>query len=168
MPARLLIMLAVVVGGCDRLAPSRVAVSPDTASGEVAFELAGAGGAALMVPLRINGRGPFDFILDTGATVTCVDERLATALALPDVPGGIGIGAGVGGQGALRLVAMDSLTLGSATAYDLHACVVDLEHLAGLDLDVDGLVGLNFLREFHVTLDFERNVLTLADPARVD
>ncbi|HEX6133363.1 MAG TPA: retropepsin-like aspartic protease [Longimicrobiales bacterium] len=164
MPFVVLLLIAGVLGGCDRFSPSRVEVAADTSRGEIAFELAGTGGAALMVPLRINGRGPFDFILDTGATITCVDESLAIELALPEVRGGIGVGAGVGGRGALRLVTLDSLTLGHATAFELDACVVDLEHLAGLDLDVDGLVGLNFLRQFHVTLDFERNVLELAEP----
>lgn len=165
MPA-LLFLALFLVGACNNLEPSRVEVSPDSAAGDIAFELAGAGGAALVVPLRINGRGPYEFILDTGATVTCVAEALAADLSLPDVPGGIGYGAGVGSQGALRLVTIDSLTIGGARAFDINACVVDLQHLAGLDLEIDGLLGLNFLRQFHVVLDFERNVLRLEDPAR--
>jgi hypothetical protein len=33
-----------------------------------------------------------------------------------------------------------------------------------MGLDLDGLIGLNVLREFRVTLDFERNIVTLQEP----
>jgi predicted aspartyl protease len=149
---------------CDRMAPARVDFPADSAAGEVAFELAGPGGAALLVPVHINGRGPYQFVLDTGATITCVDEGLAASLALPEVSGVIGTASGVGGQGGVQLVSLDSLRMGAVAVHELHACVVSLEHLGGMGLDLDGLVGLNVLTEFHVTLDFERNILTLAEP----
>ena len=39
---------------------------------------------------------------------------------------------------------------------------VDLRHLQDLPgFDVDGLLGLNLLKSFRVTLDFERQVLRL-------
>jgi hypothetical protein len=39
--------------------------------------------------------------------------------------------------------------------------VLNLENLKGIGLEPDGLVGLNVLKEFRVTLDFERNVVRL-------
>lgn len=149
---------------CADMAPDRVEVAPDSAAGEVAFELAGPGGAALVVPVHINGRGPYQFVLDTGATVTCVDDELAASLTLPEVRGVVGSAAGVGGAGSLRLVSVDSLSMGGVRAHELEACVIDLQHLSGVGLDLDGLIGLNFLMEFRVTLDFERNIVTLEKP----
>jgi predicted aspartyl protease len=149
---------------CVDMAPDRVEIPADSAAGEIAFELAGPGGAALLVPVHINGAGPFRFVFDTGATVTCVDDELATTLALPEVRGVMGTAAGVGGQGGVRLVALDSLRMGAVGVHELQACVVDLEHLGGMGLDLDGLIGLNVLREFRVTLDFERNIITLGEP----
>ena len=146
-----------LVGG---LGPPPSEVRP----GEVAFELAGPGGAALVVPVRINGTGPYDFVLDTGATVTSVDPQLAERLALPDVTGTIGYGGGIGGAGQVRLVEIDSLEVGTARATDLTGAVVDLAGVRSAGLDVDGLVGLNFLRSYRVTLDFERNALRLDAP----
>ena len=155
------VMLMLVLPGCNDRGPSRVEVAADSAQGEIAFELQGPGGVALMVPVHVNGSGPFDFILDTGATVTCVDRSIARDLSLRDVPGAVGTGAGVGSEGRLQLVEIDSLRIGGAIAFDLQGCVVDLQHLESMDLDVDGLVGLNFLSEFHVTLDFDRRILRL-------
>jgi predicted aspartyl protease len=163
MTARILPCL-LLLAACVDMEPSSVEVPADSAAGEIAFEMAGPGGAALMVPVRINGDGPYQFILDTGATVTCLDERLASSLALPEVRGVIGTAAGVGGQGGVRLVSVDSLSIGSVRAHDLQACVVDLEHLGGVGLELDGLIGLNVLSQFRVTLDFERNIVTLAEP----
>lgn len=149
---------------CADTGPGRVEVPADSTAGEVAFELAGPGGAALVVPVLINGRGPYPFVLDTGATVTCVDDELAAALALPEVRGVIGTAAGIGGEGGLRLVSVDSLSMGGVRAHELEACVIDLEHLSGMGLELDGLIGLNVLKEFRVTLDFERNIVTLEKP----
>lgn len=153
-----------LLAACTDMSPQRVEVTADSAAGEIAFELAGPGGAALVVPVRINGEGPYDFVLDTGATVTCLDDQLASALDLREVRGVIGTAAGVGGAGGVSLVSVDSLSIGGVRAFELEACVIDLEHLSGVGLELDGLIGLNVLSEFRVTLDFQQNILTLEQP----
>ena len=40
-------------------------------------------GRLLIVPVRIDGTGPYPFLLDTGATRSLVDEALADRLRLP-------------------------------------------------------------------------------------
>lgn len=159
-----LLLCIFLLPGCSDMSPDRVEITADSAAGEVDFEMAGPGGAALIVPVHINGSGPFDFVLDTGATITCVDEQLSAQLSLPAVRGVIGTAAGVGGQGELSLVEIDSLSMGGVSAHGLEACVINLEHLSGMGLELDGLIGLNVLREFRVTLDFERSIVTLEDP----
>lgn len=153
---------AALAAACQQApTPARVEPPPDSTAGEVAFELAGPGGAALVVPVHLNGQGPFDFVLDTGATLTCVDQEVARRLGLPEARGMRGVGAGAGGAGQMRLVTLDSLRVGAARAEELTACALDLEHTARVGLEIDGLLGLNFLRSFRVTLDFEREVLHL-------
>lgn len=144
--------------------PRGVTYPADPEAGEIAFRFEGPGEAALMVPVEINGAGPFAFVLDTGATLTCVDQALVDSLGLPAQRGAVGTGATVGGTGAVRLVRLDSLRLGGAAAQDLPACVLDLAHIGDVGVQVDGLLGLNFLRRFDLALDFRRNVLTLAEP----
>lgn len=159
--AALLLVAACVETGT----PDRTAVATDTGEAGVPIRLAGPGDAALLVPVRINGEGPYDFVLDTGATLTCVDRSLADSLGLPDARGQIGVGAGIGGQaGSMRLVRIDSLSVGEARAQGLTGCAVDLEQFRSLGLETRGLLGLNFLTSFHVTLDFESERLTLSEP----
>lgn len=149
--------------------PERVEVAEEGTAAEaggIDFELAGPGGAALLVPVEIDGQGPFDLILDTGATLTCLDEELAQRLELPEARGQLGVGFGLGGEGGgrMRLVEVESLTVGNATAEGLTACTVDLSSFRTAGVEAHGLLGLNFLREFRVTLDFEAERLRLERP----
>jgi predicted aspartyl protease len=145
--------------------PSRVQAPADADAGEVPLRSVGSNGAALVVPVHINGQGPFDLVLDTGATFTCVTHAVAEQLALPDERGAIGFGAGVQSSGRVRIVRLDSVRVGSAVAQAMSGCVLDLSSLEAIGTSVDGLLGLNFLRSFDVRLDFTRDVLTLTAPA---
>ena len=114
-----------------------------------------------MVPVYVNGAGPFPFVLDTGATLTCVDEALVTELKLPDVRGGIAIGGTVRGLGQMRLVALESVALGEATVSNLQGCALDLAPMQKAGLDVKGLLGLNFLKAYRLTVDFGSSTVRL-------
>jgi predicted aspartyl protease len=151
------------VAGCEAVETAGdVEIVGEAAETGISFELAGPGGAALMVPVYVNGEGPYGFVLDTGATMTCIERGLAARLGLEEVRGQVGIGVGIGEDpGALRLVRMDSVRVGAAMATDLTGCALELEQFRALGLEVEGLLGLNFLREFRVTLDFRSERLTL-------
>jgi predicted aspartyl protease len=131
----------------------------------VPFRLAGPGGAALVVPVHVNGEGPFDLILDTGATFTCADTSLVRELALPERRLAVGTAVGIGGAGRVRLHAVDSLRVGAASAGRGSVCALDLGALRVVGPGVRGLLGLDFLKRFRVTIDFERRVLQLTRPA---
>lgn len=152
--------LFVLLAACEVGAPARVQAPADSASGEVAFTLAGPNDAAMVVPVRINGREPVDFIVDTGATLTCIDVSLARELGLPEeeVVGGIALG--VAAVGRMETVRMDTLRVGASAAFDISACRLDLAHLRQA-FGAQGLLGLNFLKSFDVAIDFERNIMTL-------
>jgi predicted aspartyl protease len=163
-PRLRLACLAMIACGCGPAAPAHVEAPPDSAAGEVGFEWAGTNDAALVVPVYIDGQGPYSFVLDTGATLTCVEQDVAAELSLREASGQIGFSAGIGGSGRIRLVSADSVRVGSATAEDLPLCALDLSSMERVGMELDGLLGLNFLRPFHISIDFEREVLTLRQP----
>lgn len=164
LPLSVAVLVVLSLMACRYDEPARVAVPADSAAGAISFELAGAGEAALVVPVYLNGEGPHQFVLDTGATLTCVNEALADSLDLPGRQSRFGIGAGVGSAGNVQLVGVDSLRVGKTEAFDMTACALDLSQLEQAGLEVDGLLGLNFLKSFRVTLDFSRNILHLQQP----
>jgi predicted aspartyl protease len=152
----------VFVAACQPLADPQTAVP--LGEGEVRFTMAGRGEAAVLVPVYLNGQGPYDFLLDTGATLTCVNQRLAEELDLPPMRGVIGVGATVGTSGQVNLLRVDRIAVGEAAATDVTVCAIDLGSIRDVGLEVDGLLGLNVLKEYHVTLDFRNQVLSLSEP----
>lgn len=161
-PLSLVAILSLTAAACVQTAGAPSAADI-TGTGEVPFTLAGTGGAAILVPVQINGTGPYQFILDTGATLTCVDQELATRLQLPEPVGMIGHGATVSETGTVGLHRINTLVVGGATASQLTACALDLQRMRQVGLRADGLLGLNFLKSFKVSLDFDRKVLTLSE-----
>jgi predicted aspartyl protease len=146
------------------------AVSPgspsETVPGEVKFKLAGPNEAAMIVPVKINGKGPYDFVLDTGATFTCVDQNLAEELKLPNWSGPLGTVVITGGDGQIGFVKIDMLEVGdTAKASELVACKLDISRMQPPGFGIKGLVGLNFLKNYRVAIDFERTSLRLEKPA---
>lgn len=163
----LLPLLLPAVACVDAGAPERAEVSTEDGEAGVPIRFAGPGDAALLVPVRINGEGPYDFVLDTGATLTCVDGDLADSLQLPEARGRIGIGTGIGGpSGSMRMIRIDSVSVGDARAEALTGCALDLGQFREMGLEVRGLLGLNFLTSFRIVLDFEAERLTLGDQRR--
>ena len=79
---------------------------------EVPFRLAGAAQPLILVPTSVNGRGPFDFILDTGAGTSLVSLDLARQQGIPTEQ--MKEGTGAGGKVRLALGTVESLAVGQA------------------------------------------------------
>jgi hypothetical protein len=64
----------------------------------------------------------------------------------------------------VKLVRIRSLQVGTAKATDLSGCSIDLGNIQALGVEVKGLLGLNFLKSFKLTIDFDRKILQLQKP----
>lgn len=116
-------------------------------------------GFLAVVPVQINGSGPYDFLVDTGAQITSLDPTLATALHLkPD--GTIGL-VGVDVQGARPYAHLASLKIGSYTLPDGFVAVKDQSVLRRSDSRISGALGGDVLRNFDVLLDQADSILCL-------
>ncbi len=84
-------------------------------------------GGRPVVELRINGKGPYRFVLDTGATTTVVSDALSRELSLTP-PAGVQV-ASVGGGPAPAIVVIHDLRIGNAVLEDVIAAVMPLGSL---------------------------------------
>jgi predicted aspartyl protease len=125
------------------------------------FTIAGTEAPLILVPVMVNGEGPFDFVLDTGAAATCVSERTAERLGLerrqaPSIQGG-------GGAVAAGRTRLRSLAVGAWEQRDLPAATAGFFEMLGdkVGRRLDGIVGYNFLRNYLVTIDYPASRLHL-------
>jgi len=82
-------------------------------------------------------------------------------LKLTESRGQFGVGVVVPAEGSAKLVDLKSITVGEASAKDLKACVIDFQRFQTAGLNAHGLVGLNFLKSYRVTIDFATKVINL-------
>lgn len=112
-------------------------------------------GTSVIVPVTFNGTLQANLVLDTGATITVVSRRIASKLSLSAL-GSSKVGT-VGGVITVPLTRLGSLKVGDAEVHDLVVSIHDFS----TDPRIEGLLGLDFLRRFHVSLDARRGLLTL-------
>jgi len=111
----------------------------------------------IIVPVSVNGAGPYDFALDTGCTKTIVDRKLAAGLNLPQV--GEKTVLGVLASAKLSVVQVNALSVGGARVRGGEAFSAD--HAANVTARVRGVLGEDFLRNFDVLIDYRHLVMRL-------
>ena len=121
-------------------------------------------GHLFVVTVKLNGEQDARLIVDTGASHSIVSHRLAIELGLySDTTMGIATINTVGGSVQAPLARMKSIRLAEAEVRD---SVVVIHDLPDSPAGVEGLLGLSALRQFQVTLDPTRKVLSLQPIAK--
>lgn len=118
-------------------------------------------GAVNVASVVVNGAGPFDFLVDTGAQTTTVDEQLASQLRLP-VGGTAGV-SGAATYGRRAYTQLARVEIGGHLVNDVLAVIESLAELHGADPRIRGIVGENFLTHFDLLIDNEHWALCLDD-----
>ena len=140
-------------------------LSPSSAKAK--FRLAGGSQPLILLPLHVNDRGPFDFIVDTGAGTSLLTPELAKQLNVKVV--GSKEGQSAGGKVAVSLGKADSLAVGGAKIHDVDLGIVDLAHIGKtIGAKIDGDLGYNFLKRFRITIDYRDWEIRFDDPKRVE
>ena len=113
----------------------------------------------MTVEVRVNGTGPYRFLVDSGADTSVVGLRMAQNLQLP-----LGTPVVLNGMTARNIVdrvRVNELTLGSNTIRQLQLPALREEHLGG-----DGMLGIDALAAQRLMMDFEQKTIKVED-ARV-
>jgi predicted aspartyl protease len=111
----------------------------------------------LTVAVRIDGHGPYHFVVDTGADRTILATEVADEL-------GLFRGDRVMLDGVVSAVLTDTVavrTLSSGSITCRHLVVPTLSRSL---LQADGYLGLDFLDGHRVTFDFKNHILQVSEP----
>jgi hypothetical protein len=141
------------------LAASRPSARPQAAEPvTVPFERLKTG--HMVVSVKLNGKGPYRVLFDTGAPVTVIGTNIAResgVLAKDAKQPAFGL-FGVMGQHPIRV-----LELGGLKAEKVPAIVLDHPAVAALaknDGPLDGILGYPFFARYRMTLDYQAKTLT--------
>lgn len=114
-----------------------------------------------LVQVRIDGKGPFTFVVDTGTNVAAiVSPRIVKRLGLPAA--GHRQITDLGGKETHTLdeVQLDTLSLAGTDFRAVRAAVADLPDG---DSVLDGILGFGLFRNTLLTLDYPRHRLVLSE-----
>ncbi len=110
----------------------------------------------LTTAVRINGKGPFRFVIDTGADRSVIADDVAKALRLP-------IGRDVLVQGIIRAVPARSVPVRQLGFGPVVRRNLQMPVLAHDLLKADGFLGLDAIGDNRVVFDFEKHLLRVIE-----
>jgi predicted aspartyl protease len=112
----------------------------------------------IAVPVLLNGRGPFQFVVDTGTDTSIIDSRLASSLGLR--PAGDLTLLTPAGQKTASSTFVQVVAAGDAVVRDIEVIEMKLDSVFP-GTRVKGILGQNFLQAFNVYLDYGAGTLSL-------
>lgn len=115
----------------------------------------------ISAPVMINGRGPFRFMVDTGANVSCVSQGLADKL---DLPRGRELQVHtIVGRRSRPSVMVDQLDIGTRTRRKVETPVLPMQAF-----EIDGVLGIDWLKGQRLVMGFSGNTLEITKSKRED
>jgi hypothetical protein len=115
--------------------------------------------ALIVIPVRINQAGPFDFMVDTRSQVTVIDPSLAVDLGLKP-QGKVGL-VSVASYAQASAAVLDTLEAASHVVEKPLVVVQDLGPIQAADPRIRGVLGENFLAHFDLLIDYSHKLLCL-------
>lgn len=139
--------------------PTAAPVDPEAAPATVqpdAIQLAlGETSSRLTVPVAVKRKGPYNFIIDTGAERTVVSRELASILEL--APGEPVRVTSMTGRSVVATVIVPDLQIESiGTSHAIVAPAFEAHNLGAA-----GLLGIDTLRDHQVTIDFDTGIMAV-------
>ena len=109
----------------------------------------------MTTPVFVNGAGPFNFLVDTGANRSGISSELGVMLKLP-------AGQPVPVHGIAAAVMTPTVGIEELRVGTFRLKLEDAPTFLRDDLGADGLIGLDLLHDRVVTLDFLRNSIEVS------
>ncbi len=116
-------------------------------------------GALIVIPVKVNEAGPFDFMIDTGSQTVVIDPSLASELHLKP-QGTVGL-VSVASYAQASAAVLDTLETGSRVVEKPLVVVQDLRQIQAADPRIRGVLGQSFLTHFDILIDNEHKLLCI-------
>jgi predicted aspartyl protease len=112
----------------------------------------------IVVPVMVNGRGPFMFVLDTGATSTVLTPQLVATLGLQSADDGSVTMNGATGSAIVSTAVVERIAAGDVVLERQHLPIAD-----ALVNGIDGILGVDALAAKRIMVDFTTGKIEIRD-----
>jgi len=122
----------------------------------------------VIIKLNINGKGPFNFIMDTGVGLMLItDPKLVDSINIPKKRTIKISGLGKGEDYEAYITSALNVEIPGLISYDVGAAILKTDHF-GLSnfagIAVHGLLGYEFFNNLAVKIDFSDSTITVSRP----
>jgi len=112
----------------------------------------------VMTSVKVNGKGPFRFVIDTGASRSTLAPHLAKTLGLTVPNGRRVVLNGVTGAAEVPTVVVDSIEIGALKFEQQHLPVIFTSIMG----NADGILGVAGFQDQRIDVDFKRDRVSVA------
>lgn len=154
------VLFAITLGACFAICPTARADAPVEKPVAVPFEMLIT--RHMTVRIKVNGKGPYRVIFDTGAPISLISSKVAKESGLASGGGNslFSLGSLFGGVSPTKA---KSISIGNLEAKDVPIIIMDhptVEVLASILGPIEGIVGFPFFARYRMTLDYQAKELT--------
>jgi clan AA aspartic protease (TIGR02281 family) len=111
----------------------------------------------LLAPVSVQGQ-VFEFLIDTGAAYTALSKDVVALLSIPvDPQRALVIAPAQGRTFRAPVITIQELRVGGFRIVKVAAVVLDFPQ----ELRIDGILGMNVLRRFRLTIEADTGTLVL-------
>jgi predicted aspartyl protease len=148
--------LALLASGCASLSHHTTTVPFDFVKHQI------------IVSATVNGTGPYSFLVDTGATPSVIDKKVAAAAGISVDPSRSTPVEGVGSEDVkAHAIVIPRLRVGDVEYRDMEGLVADVGRLSSrLGHPLHGILGDNFFAGKVVTIDYKAKQLRISNSSR--
>jgi len=123
------------------------------------------------VDLKVNGKGPYRFLLDTGAQGTSITPQVAREAGIPTLRRHVAKMSGAGGQSRLAYIGVvDRIELPGLSLGEVDVTILSQKIVVQMGAYGEingGILGMSTLRDVVLEIDFPRQTISLLRPGRV-
>ena len=154
-----LLVVSILASGCA--AP--LILDDDNASVVTPLEVGDEG--HIIVQATIDGHGPFRFVLDTGASISVIFDTTREQAGLASAEGTQVVIQGMVGAGTFPMMTIAELKIGSESWTNARVALLPADNSASGQ--IDGILGIDFLRRYAVGVSPRDEVVRLYPPRLV-
>ena len=153
------------------LSRQRSGAAEPAPQGSIEIPIRTTSGGYISGEVKLDGiTKPLNFIVDTGATISVVSEKLAAEeeeLSRVEQGASLRVYGAAGIADGVKTLILPRIFFGAQMREKIPAAILDLEPVNETSgFTQNGILGGNFLRQFRVTFDFQKGIVRLEPPVK--